>query len=105
MRGGVSRARSEGGNFEQILFASGRRLNLTEGASALDRRRQRVCIRCPHEPNLAIGNPFGRTGLTSISMETDDEKVQCAWNYRWSRVADCDAPLASMVAKDCGAIP
>jgi hypothetical protein len=39
-----------------------------------------------------------------IVMETDHEKAQYAWDYRWSRVVDCDALLASMVAKECGAV-
>src|SRR5262245_10861208 len=38
-------------------------------------------------------------------METDHEKAQYARDYRWSRVVDCDALLASMVAKECGALP
>ena len=37
-------------------------------------------------------------------METDHEKAQYARDYRWSRVVDCDALLASMVAKECGAL-
>jgi hypothetical protein len=41
----------------------------------------------------------------AIIMETDHEKAQRAWDYRWSRVIDCGALLASMVAKECGAIP
>src|SRR5262249_34433592 len=38
-------------------------------------------------------------------METDHEKAQYARDFRWSRVVDCDALLASMVAKECGALP
>ena len=41
-----------------------------------------------------------------IIMETNHEEAQYAWDYRWSRVIDCGALLASMVArKECGAIP
>jgi hypothetical protein len=41
-----------------------------------------------------------------IIMETDHEKAQCPWDYRWSGITDCDALLASMVArKEYGAIP
>src|SRR6516225_9082315 len=37
-------------------------------------------------------------------METDREKAQHAWDYRWCRVTDCGALLAAMVArKECGA--
>jgi hypothetical protein len=39
-----------------------------------------------------------------IVMENDHEKAQYAWDYRWSRVVDCDALLTSMVAKECGAV-
>src|SRR5262245_7842790 len=35
---------------------------------------------------------------------TDHEKARYAWGYRWGRNIDCGAPLASMVAKECGAI-
>jgi len=38
-------------------------------------------------------------------MEADNEKAQYAWDHRWSRVIECDALLASMVAKKCGALP
>src|SRR5262249_57244984 len=38
-------------------------------------------------------------------METDHEKAQYARDYRWSRVVDCDTLLASVVAKECGALP
>jgi len=37
-------------------------------------------------------------------METDHETASYARDYRWGRVVDCDALLASMVAKECGAI-
>ncbi len=40
-----------------------------------------------------------------IVMETDHEKAQYAWDYRWSRIIDYRALLASMVAKECGALP
>jgi len=40
-----------------------------------------------------------------IVMETDHEKAQYAWDYRWSRVVDCDALLAPVVAKECSVIP
>ena len=41
-----------------------------------------------------------------IIMETDHEEAQYPWDCRWSGVIDCDAVLASMVArKECGAIP
>jgi len=37
-------------------------------------------------------------------METDHEKAQYAWDYRWCSVIDCGALLSSMVAEECGAI-
>jgi hypothetical protein len=37
-------------------------------------------------------------------METDHETAQYAWDYRWCRVIDCGALLASMVAKECAAV-
>jgi hypothetical protein len=40
-----------------------------------------------------------------IIMEGHHEQAQCAWDYRWSRVTECGALLASMVAKECGALP
>ena len=44
--------------------------------------------------------------LTSISMETDHEKAQCACDYRWRRVIGGGALLVSVVAsKERGAIP
>jgi len=39
------------------------------------------------------------------SRRTDHEKAQYAWDYRWSRIIDHGARLASMVAKECGAVP
>jgi hypothetical protein len=39
-----------------------------------------------------------------LVMETDDEKAQYAWGYRWGRVTDCSTLLASMVAKECAAV-
>jgi hypothetical protein len=39
-----------------------------------------------------------------IIMETNHEEAQYAWDCRWSGVIDCDALLASMVARAlCGA--
>src|SRR6266446_5097366 len=35
---------------------------------------------------------------------SDHEKARDTWDYRWGRNTDCGAPLASMVAKECGAI-
>jgi hypothetical protein len=44
--------------------------------------------------------------MGAISLwRNDHEKAQYAWDYRWSRVIECDALLASMVAKECGALP
>jgi hypothetical protein len=40
-----------------------------------------------------------------IVMEIDHEKAQYAWDYHWSRVVDCDARVASVVAKECSVIP
>jgi hypothetical protein len=41
-----------------------------------------------------------------IIMETNHEEAQYPWVCRWSGVIDCDARLASMVArKECGGIP
>ena len=40
-----------------------------------------------------------------IIMEAIHEKTKYAWDYRWSRVIECGALLASMVAKECGALP
>src|SRR6516225_5234491 len=40
-----------------------------------------------------------------IIMESHHEQAQCAWDYCWSRVIECGALLASMVAKECGALP
>ena len=31
-------------------------------------------------------------------------KLGMLWDYRWGRNIDCGAPLASMVAYECGAI-
>jgi hypothetical protein len=63
-------------NFEQILFANGRMLHLIEA----------MCS------SKSGGN------LTSISMETDHEKAQCACDYRWRRVIGGGALLVSVVA-------
>jgi hypothetical protein len=38
-------------------------------------------------------------------MEAIHEKTKYAWDYRWSRVIECGALLASMVAKEFGALP
>jgi hypothetical protein len=38
-------------------------------------------------------------------MEIDHEKAQYAWDYRWRRIIDYGAFLASMVAEECGAVP
>jgi hypothetical protein len=38
-------------------------------------------------------------------IESHHEQAQCAWDYGWSRVIKCGALLASMVAKECGALP
>ena len=35
---------------------------------------------------------------------TNHEKTQHRWNSRWSRVLDLGAVVASVVAKQCGAI-
>ena len=51
------------------------------------------------------GTLCARAALPYGDMETDHEKDQYARDYRWSRVVDCDAPLASVVAKECGALP
>jgi hypothetical protein len=61
-------------NFEQILFANGRML------------MEAMCS------SKSGGN------LTSISMETDHEKAQCACDYRWRRVIGGSALLVSVVA-------
>jgi len=37
-------------------------------------------------------------------METDHETASYARDYRWCRVIDCGAVLASMVAQECGAL-
>src|SRR5215471_19387977 len=37
-------------------------------------------------------------------MRTDHDKTWYAWDYRWGRNIDCGAPVASMVAYECGAI-
>jgi hypothetical protein len=37
-------------------------------------------------------------------METDHETARYALDYRWCRVIDCGALLASMVAKECAAL-
>jgi hypothetical protein len=52
------------------------------------------------KPNQAA-NSRHKTNAARVIMETDHEKGQYARDYRWSRVADCDAPLASMVSKGC----
>src|SRR5262249_18525768 len=45
------------------------------------------------------------TTLSSLSrLRTDHDKTWYAWDYRWGHVTDCGAPLASMVAYECGAI-
>ena len=79
--------------------------------------------------NAQIGGPWGKTEERSelgqhclrgmdirtarclnrerdIIMETDHEEAQYPCDCRWSGVIDCDALLASMVArKECGGIP
>jgi hypothetical protein len=42
--------------------------------------------------------------LGRIIMEAVHEKTKYAWDYRWGRLIECDALLASMVAKECGAL-
>ena len=39
------------------------------------------------------------------SWRNDHEKAQYPWDYRWSRVIECGALFASVVAKECGALP
>jgi hypothetical protein len=42
--------------------------------------------------------------MGDIIMESYHEKAQYAWDHCWSRVIECGALLASMVAKGCGAL-
>src|SRR5262245_41839543 len=35
---------------------------------------------------------------------SDHEKARYTWDYRWGRNIDCGARVASMAAKECGAI-
>jgi hypothetical protein len=66
------------------------------GQTELGRHRfHRMDIHAPRCLNM---------GALSL-WRNDHEKAQYAWDYRWSRVIECDALLASMVAKECGALP
>src|SRR5215831_8193779 len=49
-------------------------------------------------PRAAVPQ-YGR----DITWRNDHEKTQYAWDRRWCRVIGCGAPLASKVARDCGA--
>jgi hypothetical protein len=46
----------------------------------------------------------GRNMGAMMVMETDHETAWHTWDYRWCRVIDCGALLASMVAKESVAL-
>src|SRR5262249_24389441 len=52
---------------------------------------------------VAQGAP-GQISAARAAVRTDHDKTWYAWDYRWGRNIDCGAPLASMVAYECGAI-
>ena len=68
------------------------------------------CTRTPAAPS---GIDLDQVHVQKILLATNNyrqhevyyEKGHNPWQSRWSGVIDCGALLASMVAKDCGAIP
>ena len=57
-------------------------------------------------PGGLCSKPRGTTIMQAAHhKETDHEKAQYAWDYRWRRITDCGAFLGSMVAKECVAFP
>src|SRR5499427_10751717 len=65
--------------------------SLVSGNSGLKENATHSAPRCIHKAWLS-------------RWRTDHEKTWYAWDYRWGRNIDCGAPLASMVAYECGGI-
>jgi hypothetical protein len=82
------------------LSSDNSELSIDRGADQKVVNFEQISIRkWAHAPLIeAMCSSKSGGNLTSVSMETDHEKAQCACDYRWRRVIGGGALLVSVVA-------